>query len=303
MALLLIAFSMGWAQGYKGQGRASGLVTDEEGRPLEGVIVRLFSVKGQSGFETKTDGQGEWKALYIRGGGWNIDFEKDGYIPKKISVELKESNRNKPIEISLIKVEGLLITEELKKGIETGNNLFNEMKYEEAARVFETLVADDPNAYILNKNIGNCYFELQKYDLAEQYYLKVLDKEPDNAEIMMLIGNTYSNRCDQAKAMEWYGKIDIEKITDVTALFNIANSLFSQANYEEALKYCRRALEIEPDSTDILYLTGLIDLNTGNKPEAVSAFERYLKLDAESDRAGQVRNFLEFLKKSTRSRS
>ncbi len=295
--LTLLFGSLAWAQGYKGQGRVSGIVTDETGKPLEGVKVKLFSVKAQSGFETKTNAKGEWKALYIRGGTWDIDFEKEVYLPKQISVELTESNRNDLIEIKLVKMEGFVISESLKERVNEGNRLFDEQKYEEAAQVFERIVAEDPNAVILNKNIGNCYFQLQKYDLAEQYYLKVLEKEPDNAEVLTLIGNTYSNRGDQAKALEWYGKIDIQKITDTTALFNIATSFFSQSNFAEALKYSRRAVEIKPDSTDALYLTGLICLNLGNKADAIDAFERYLKLDADSERAGQVRSFLEILKK------
>jgi len=285
------------AQGYKGQGRVSGIVTDEGGKPLEGVTVKLLSVKAQSGFETKTNAKGEWKAVYVRGGTWEIDFEKEVYLPKKISVDIKEHDRNPRIEIRLVKMEGFVISESLKARVNEGNQLFDAQKYEEAAQVFEQIVAEDPNAVILNKNIGNCYFQLQKYDLAEQSYLKVLEKEPENAEIMMLIGNTYSNRGDQAKALEWYGKIDIQKITDPTALFNIASSFFSQSSFAEALKYSRRAVEIKPDSTDALYLTGLICLNLGSKAEAIDAFEGYLKLDADSERARQVRSFLEILKK------
>ncbi len=297
ISLLLILSVLGLAQAYKGQGRMNGRIIDEEGNPVEGVKVKLFSVRSQSGFETETDAKGEWRALYIRGGTWNIDLEKDGYAPKKISVEIKEYSRNQPMEFQMTKIEGFVISDALMEDVNRGNQLFDEGKYEEAVRIFGDLVAKDENAFILNKNIGNCYFELLDYEKAEAYYRKVLDKEPDNAEIMMLIGNTYSNRGEAEKALEWYGKIEIEKISDPTAIFNIANSLFSQSNLEEALKYCRRGLELEPDSVDILHLTGLVNLSLQRNDDAIAAFEKYLKLDSESARADQVRNFLEFLKK------
>ncbi len=297
LSLFLSILLPGAAQGYKGQGRAAGVVTDAQKKPLPGVTVKLFSLKGQSGFETVTDAGGEWRAAYIRGGGWNLDFEKEGYIPKKIVVELKDYARNPRIEVSLERIEGFVVLEALKEGVDSGNKLFDEGKFEEAAKLFEGLVAEDPNAYILYKNIGNCYFQLQRYDLAEESYLKVLAKEADNAEVMMLIGNTYSNRQDPAKALEWYGKIDIAKIIDPTVLFNISTAFFSQSNFAEALKYSQRAVEINPGSTDALYLTGLISLNLGNREQAIGAFERYLKLDSASERAAQVRSFLEFLKK------
>ncbi len=297
VALVLVFGCLAWGQAYKGQGKASGIVTDTEGRPLDGVRVVLFSVRSQSGFETKTNAKGEWRANYIRGGPWNIDFEKDGYLPKKISTEFKEYDRNPPVEIKMVKIEGLVVSDALKEAVKKGNDLFNEGKYEEAAAAFAEIVAGDENAYALNKNIGNCWFALQKYDVAEEYYRKVLDKEPENGEIMMLIGNTYSNRGDQATAMEWYKKIDIQKISDATALFNIANGLFSKSEFEEALKYSRRGLEVQPDSSDLLYLTGLINLSLNRTEDSIAAFERYLKTDAESARADQVRSFLDFLKK------
>jgi tetratricopeptide (TPR) repeat protein len=297
IAILTCVIILAYSQGYKGQGRATGLVTDESGKPLEGVTVKLYSVKGQSGFETKTNAKGEWRALYIRGGTWNIDLEKEGYMPRKLAVDLKEFDRNPAIEVRLERVEGLVILEALKESVDVGNRLFAEQRYEEAAKVFEDIVAGDENAYMFHKNLGNCYFQLQDYERAERHYLKVLEKEPENAEVMLLIGNTYSNRDDQAKALEWYGKIELDKMTDATALFNIANSLFSRSNFEEALRYSRRGLEVQPDSTDLLYLTGLIHLSLDHKPDSIEAFECYLKLDPDSARAGQVRNFLEVLKK------
>lgn len=297
MVLILSSVSLAWAQGYMGQGRVNGIVTDEAGQPLEGVKVKLFSLKAHASFETLTNAKGEWKAVYIRGGAWNIDFEKEAYFPKKISVELMENARNGRVEIKLVKMEGFVISDSLKERVNVGNRLFDEGKYEEAVRIFEDISVQDPNAYILNKNVGNCYFELQRYDAAEKAYLRVLEKEPENAEIIMLIGNTYSNRGDQAVALEWYGKIDIEKITDSTALFNIASSFFAKSNFTEALKYARRAVELQPGSTDALHLAGLINLNLGDKAAAIEAFERYLKLDPDSERAAQVRGFLEFLKK------
>ena len=297
VAFLLAAFCLAQAQAYKGQGKASGVVTDEQGNPLADVRVVLFSVRSQSGFETMTDARGEWKAPYIRGGPWNLDFEKEGYLTKKLAAEFKEFARNPPVEVKLVKIEGLIVSDALKESVNQGNRLFDEGKYEEAAQVFADLVAADENAYALNKNIGNCWFALQKYELAEMHYLKVLEKEPENAEIMMLIGNAYSNRGDQAAAQGWYGKIDIGKITDATALFNIANSHFSRSDFEEALKYCRRALEIQPDSTDVLYLAGLINLSLGRNEDSIALFERYLQADGESARADQVRSFLDFLRK------
>lgn len=294
---LLISSQLVFPQGYKGQGRITGLVTDQDGKPLEGVKVKLFSIKGQSGFETATDENGEWKALYIRGGSWNLDFDKPGYMPKKLSAEIKEFEKNKPIEVRMEKMEGLLITEELKAALKEGNALYEAQKYEEAIASYQKIIEANPEAYIIYKNIGNCYFQLQKYDQAEEYYQKVLDKDPQNADAMMLIGNSYANRCQDEKAMEWYNRIDFEKITDQMVLFNLGSNFYKQSKLDQALKYYKRAVEIQNDFLDAIYQLGLTHLAMNNYPEAIAAFENYLKHDSSSERSNQVRGFIEFLKK------
>jgi len=295
--IVLLAAGLALAQSYRGQGRLRGKVTDEAGKPLAGVKVKLFSVKGQSGFEVTTNAEGEWSANYIRGGGYNLDFLKAGYEPKSLSTSIPETTNNPPVEVKLKKAAGLMITDELKAELEAGNKLFGEGKYEEACKLYEDLIAKNPDAYIIYKNVGNCRFELRQYDLAEAAYQKVLEKEPANADIMLLVGNCYANRDQADKAMEWYNKIEFEKITDPMVLFNIGTSFTKQSKFEDALKYYKRSVEVQKDFLDGLYQLGLTYLALGRNPEAIGPFEDYLKIDAGSERAGQVKGFLEFLKK------
>jgi len=295
--ILMLTGSLVLAQSYRGQGRLRGKVTDEAGKPLEGVKVKLYSLKGQSGFELTTNAGGEWIANYIRGGGWNLDFEKLGFEPRHISTSIPEATNNPPIEIKLKKMEGLLITDELKAALKAGNQLFEDKKFEEAVKAYEDILAKNPEAYILNKNIGNCYFELQQYDKAEAAYRLVLDKDPASADIQLLIGNCYANRGETDKAMEWYNKIEFEKITDPTVLYNIGTGFTKQSKFEDALRYYKRSVEIQKDFLDGLYQLGLTYIALARNAEAVPPFEEYLKYDADSPRAGQVRGFLEFLKK------
>lgn len=295
-ALLLIAAVL-LPQEHKGKGRLIGSVTNEQGAPLEGVRVKYFSVRTQSGFENVSDKEGKWVAAWIRGGGWNIDFEKFGYEPKKISVEVQEFQRNPEVKVVMKKASGLVLTEDLKALLTKGNGLFDEKKYDEARAVYEEILQKYPDAYIMHRNVGNCWFAQEKYDLAEQSYLKVLEKDAKNADAMILIGNTYANRGDTAKALEWYGRLELDKIDDPVVLYNVGANYYNSGKFEDALKYYRKATEIQKDFPDGLYQLGLTLLNLQKNDEAVAAFETYLKVDADSERAGQVRGFLDYLKK------
>ncbi|TET71892.1 MAG: tetratricopeptide repeat protein [Candidatus Aminicenantes bacterium] len=297
VTLILLASTIVLSQAYRGKGKVKGYVFDEEGNPLEEVKVKLYSLKAQSGFETVTDADGRWNAYWIRGGTWNIDFEKIGYKPKKISAEIKEWSKNPDMEIKMEKIEGLVITEELKENLRRGNELFNEEKYEEAFESYKSIIEEFPDAYIIHKNIGNCYFQMEKYDLAEECYRKVLEKDSSNNEVMLLIGNTYANRGQDDDALEWYSKIEFEKIDDPIVLYNIGTNFYNISKFEEALKYYKRAVEIQDDFLDGLYQLGLAHLTLGNNQEAIDVFEDYLEHDPDSEKASQVRGFVEFLKK------
>lgn len=297
LSLFFVAFSGLLTQEHKGQGRLIGYVFDEQGNPLEGVKVRLFSLRTQSGFEVVTDKSGKWTAAWIRGGGWNIDFEKIGYLPRKISVEVQEFGRNPEIKINLKKAEGLVVTDELKDLLQKGNELFEQKKYDEAITLYNEILQKYPDAYIIYKNIGNCYFNQEKYEEAEAAYLKILEKDPQNVDAIILIGNTYANRGQNDKAMDWYNKIEFEKIEDPVVLYNLGTNYYNSSKFEEALKFYQRAVELQKDFLDALYQLGLTYLTLNKTSEAIQAFENYLKLDADSDRAGQVKSFLEYLRK------
>lgn len=296
LAILAIS-SFAAAQDWKGKGRLGGLVLDQSGAPIEGVRVKLFSLKAQEGTESKTDKSGRWMAAWIRSGGWNIDFEKIGYAPKKIVVEISENKKNPDIEIRLDKIEGLVLTDEIKDLLTKGNELFDKNDYAGALAVYEEILAKYPDAYPIHMNIGNCRFAQEKYDLAEQSYLRLLEKDPKSVNALIAVGNCYANRGDSAKAQEWYAKVEFEKLDDPTVLYNLGTIYYNNAKFEDALKFYQKAAEKQPDSIDALYQLGLTYLNLQKNAEAIDAFERCLKIDPESEKAAQIKGFLDYLKK------
>jgi len=297
LSLVILVIPPLIAQGYQGKGKIRGFVYDENGKPLEKVRVKLFCLKAASGFNTETDKNGEWRAMWIRGGKWNIDFDKIGYEPKKISVEVNEWGKNPDIEVKLKKIEGLVVTEEIKAALEKGNSLFDEKKYEEAIQVFQGILQQAPEAYIINLNIGHGYFQLEKYPTAIEYYQKVLDSQADNKNALLGIGNCYLNMGQKEEALNWYGKIKFEEIDDPIVLYNMGNSFYENSLYEESLKYYQKAISLQDDFLDARYRLGLAYITLGKNEEALREFETYLKLDADSERANQVKGFIEYLKK------
>jgi tetratricopeptide (TPR) repeat protein len=295
--IFLFSFALLFAQDYKGRGRIKGTVMDESGNPLEGVNVRLVHTGLNQGFEALTDSEGRWIASWIKGGSWNIDFEKAGYVPKKISIKVNEGSRNPDVEIKLEKIQGLSLSSALEERLEQANSLYEEKKFDEAIIAFNGIIEEFPDVYIINVSIGNCYFEKGNYDQAIICYKKALEKDPDNSEVKMYIANSYSNKGDSEKAQEWYNKIEFGKIQDVNVLYNLGTDFYAASKFSEALKYYKRAVELKGDFLDALFQLGLTYLSLGNNQEALETFENYLRQDPDSQRAAQVKGFIEYLKK------
>jgi tetratricopeptide (TPR) repeat protein len=288
---------IGFAQDYKGKGRVNGFVYDEGGRPLEGVIVRLYYVDSRSGYEVKTDASGKWSGVWLRSGAWDIDFEKPGYLPQRISVKIKESDKNPDIQITMQKAEGQTVSEEFKSLITEGSRLYEEGNWEGSLQVFTGILDRFPEADIVKKSIGDIHFKLEQYEQAIGFYQEVLEKNPDDLETMISIGNCFGNMGQGEKAMEWYSKIAIEEIQDVNVLYNIGTDFYERSLFEKALEYYIRAVELKSDFLDALYQLGLTYSTLENYEKAGEVFKLYLERDSDSERAGQVRGFLDFLKK------
>ncbi len=298
LLVILLVASLVFSQDWTGQGRQIGYVYDEEGNPLEGVKVKLLFVKSQAGFETTTDDKGKWSAMGIKGGMWYIDFELAGYETKKISANiLGHKKKNKPIEMTIKKVEGLFVTDDVKEEYRRGVDLFNEGKYEESIPVYRSILEKFPDAYIVHMNIGHSYFQLENYEEAEKSYLKVLESDPEHVDSLIGVGNCHMNRGDSEKAIEWYNKIEFEKIEDATVLYNVGTIFYNNSKFDDALKYYKKAVEVQEDFLDSIYQLGLTYLAKGSNAEALAQFENYLKFDPDSQKASQVQNFIDYLKK------
>lgn len=284
-----------YAQAYRGKGKVKGIIKDEAGNPISNVSIKLYHVKSASSFETTSDQTGMWYAYWVRGGLWYIDFNKEGYLPKRISVTLQEITTNPDIEIVMKQVKGKVIPKEVLKKLDKGNQLYDAKKYDEAIIEYNKILELYSDIYLINKNIANCYFNKGDYQKAIDYYQKVLDKEPNNTDALLGIGNSYS-QTEAAKAMEYYNKINIEEIQDPIILYNMATFYYNEKDYQKALSLYEASIKIKSDFTDSLYQIGVAYIALGENQKALQAFENFLLYDSTSDKAMQVKDFINYLK-------
>lgn len=279
-----------FSQATTGRGKMSGVVTDAEtGEPIEGVTVKLYCLRARAyhRITPKTDEDGHWKAMYLRGGLWHLDFEKAGYETKKISfdVETTPGAKKPSIDVQLRKIEGPALEETVLKDIDAANRLVGEQKYDEALEKFNEIMEANKELEgisIVNLYVGNTYALKENYEKAIEYYKEAVEKYPNNKELLISIGNAYNNINQYDQAMEWFKKVDLEDIHNVDTLYNIGVIYYNKAKYDDAIKYFKKSTDLYAEFAMGYYQLGMTYTALNKIPEALVALKKFMELDPDS---------------------
>lgn len=287
--LLISCLALFPQSGTKGKGKMKGRILDEKtGTPIEGVTIKFYSIKAQAFHqEAKSDANGEWRSLFMRSGLWNVDFEKVGYEPKKISVTVSEDSGAKvpDIEMKMRKMEGAAMDENVVKEIEKANVLLGDKKFNEAIAAYQVILEknkDNPNIHIVYSFMGNAYSGLENYEKAIEYYQKVFEKNKTNVEVIISIGNCYNNLKQNEKAMEWFEKVPFEEINNRDTLFNIGILLYNSGKNDGAEKYFAKSVTIDPEFADGFYYNGMCLIAQNKVQECITNLEKFMQLAPDS---------------------
>src|SRR5262245_36701719 len=82
LATVVATFGAATAARAQGEmGHIKGTVTDEQGQPLEGAVMKLHNTGKGGNFQVKTDKKGMYYKRSIPSGDYEFTLEKDGYKP------------------------------------------------------------------------------------------------------------------------------------------------------------------------------------------------------------------------------
>ncbi len=144
--------------------------------------------------------------------------------------------------------------------IESGINLLNMQKYDEAAKFFEGYVKSNPNDSDAHYYLGVCYKNLNKMQQSAEHLQKSyeLSKNIEKINVAPKYNNADSTQDDY---------------------LDMANMYFDSGNYVKALQYADLILNINPNSINALLLKTKIFYKQNNIKQAKIWFNKALLLD------------------------
>jgi tetratricopeptide (TPR) repeat protein len=286
------------AQDWRGTGRMEGRVLDDNGAPLEGVTLTAALPEREGGTTLKTDKKGRWVLGGIAAGAWHIDFQLDGYMTRKISVNLPtESSRLAPMEVKLAKAAPSGPPPEVKEALEKAEAAFQQRRFPEARAEFEKLLATMPTqAPRIHQRIGLCYYGEKNYREALVHLEQALAGQPDNLQIRATAAQAALSSGMVDRGRELLAGIDETTIKDPDTLFNIGLDLLSAGNTEEAVAYFSKTLALDPTDLEAYTQRALGYLHLGKTEEARADFRKILELAPQGEQADRAKKALEQIK-------
>lgn len=268
------------AQEWRGMGRVGGKVLGEDGKPIEGVTVKAMMPRsGNRGPETKSNARGDWAVGGIAGGEWAIDFVKDGYETRSITVTVAETSRIPPMEIRLVKaVVKVDANAEIRERLTEAAGLMNSKQFAKARAIYEDLAAKYPEVKQFRPLIARSYYGEGNRKAAIEHLRQALTADPGNVEVQLLLGNTLMEEGQAEEARQILSAIDESKITDPVVFLNAGIALLNDQKTEAAVGWFEKAVARFPAHPDGYYYRGISYLSLGKSAEAKADLEKYVSI-------------------------
>jgi tetratricopeptide (TPR) repeat protein len=153
-----------------------------------------------------------------------------------------------------------------------GEYYFKKNYFEEAAEIFNLLLAMEKNGELYQK-LGFCYQKSGDFEKALEYYKKAELFDLNKVWNFKKIALCYRNLKQPQKALEYY--LEVEKINDqdLNTELNIGHCYLELEQFEEALKYYFKVEYLEPGNKKVWRPLGWCSFVAGKKEQASQYFQ------------------------------
>jgi tetratricopeptide (TPR) repeat protein len=293
------------AQDWRGSGRLEGRVTDPDGKPIAGALIKIrLPDHPDQGADVKSDSKGRWAYLGLRGGSWKITIEASGFMTGETIYNVSEVVRGTAINYSMkplpkeeAKPAGL--PPEIKEALDAGNEALVQKRWADARAAFEKVLTVAPDNVGLLMALARSYSGEGNTDKAVEMLKKITDKDPANWGAWMLMANMLLEKGRLEEGRAALEHVPQETVTDPNVFINVGILFMNQKKDDEAEKYFSRAVDTAPGQFDGYYYRGLARISLKNYDGARADLQKVVELaPKDADEVKEAHQLLEALKGS-----
>ncbi len=288
------------AQEWRGQGRVAGKVTDPAGKPVEGVTVTAtMPSSGNRGPKpVTTNNRGDWSIGGIAGGQWALDFSKDGFKTRSITVPVSEASRIPPMTVVIDPAPVVVDPNEvIREKLTEAAGLMTTKQFAEARKIYEALAAEYPTVKQFKPLIARAYHGEGNTAKAIETLQEAVAADPSAIEVQVLLGTLLieAGRLDEGQKV--LSAIDAGKVTDPSVLVNIAIGLINDKKPAEAITWLDKCIAAFPADHNAYYYRGISHLSLDNRAAAKADLEKFVAIaPADAPELPTAKKILETIK-------
>jgi len=298
--LLLVMPGLAFAQEWRGQGRVAGKITDEAGLPLEGVSVKatLPSSENRGPGAQKSNAKGDWSIGGIAGGSWVIEFSKDGYKTRTLTVPVSESSRLPPGTLMMEKVAVVVDPNDvIRERLTAAATLMTSQKFTEARAIYEELSAQYPTVKQFKPLLARAFHGEGNTTRAIELLKESVAAEPELVEVKVLLGTLQIGAGQMAEGQATLASIDASRVTDPTVFVNIGISLMNDKKPADAIEWLTKGVTTFPKDASAYYYRGIAQLSMNNTAAAKADLEKFVSIaPADASELPTAKKILETIK-------
>ncbi|CAB1064795.1 hypothetical protein D1BOALGB6SA_9592 [Olavius sp. associated proteobacterium Delta 1] len=167
--------------------------------------------------------------------------------------------------------------------------------YQAAICAYEQFLQTNPSFARAYYDLATLYYEFGEKDRVLECYKRAVDYEPENLNYLKGLADYYHAELKQVEpALAVYKKMIEKGATDAETMFIAANLCVALHQFEDAMNYYQKVLEIEPWHSEAFECLEKIKNNQTMKAQAVSPEELYQR-SQEAGAAGSIESAVSIL--------
>ena len=281
----------------RGDARLNGKVVDEQGQPVEGVVVKAQMVGQTEILSGTSDKKGEWRINGLANGEWKVELSKPELETTMEMVEVR-GNRAPNLNVTLKKAAPKVDPRaELDAELQRAATLAQSGKIPEARKIYEDVLAKYPQIYQLEGFIARTYAAENNFPKALEHLKINLDKEPDNVDLKLFHAEMLMESGDKAGAKAILDAIDMTQVKDPFTYVNHAINLINDKQPLEAVDLLTKLMVQFPTTNELYYYRGRAYVAADKLDEARADLDKFVTLAPTAKEAADAKKILEQIKK------